>query len=438
MELPDLPAVKKPEKHSATLSLTDTKPLVTRFGHAMKQNRSLISAIQWSMVSLYFFLLFAPLFFPESKSSPSIVFWSNLRILAVFIFWGIGWPLIILTTMVFGRIWCGILCPEGTLTETISHYGQHRSIPRWIRWESWPCMTFMIYTTAIIFSGAAYSHTATFTLLFLLTLFAMLTGFLYGRSKRIWCLYLCPSNAVFSFLARLSPFYFYVDKQKWDQYKGPAEQINCAPLINIKRMKSNSACHACGRCSGYRNAVELATRMPGREILSEESKSTTTTQALTLLLGLAGIGTMTLLWAKKPFPLNASFDSTYAIVLLIVSIVLLQGSMLWILMWLSCKMSNTLKLSWQQLALGIIPLAGTGLFLGLTISVFSFFQIASWGMLCIFVLQLIFLLIAFFFSFWLGWQLIMRRVNWRNTFALLVYGITLGFLTVLWTICLYP
>lgn len=36
----------------------------------------------------------------------------------------------------------------------------------------------------------------------------------------------------------------------------------------MRRMKSGSQCHMCGRCSGHREAVTLAPCLPGAEIAS--------------------------------------------------------------------------------------------------------------------------------------------------------------------------
>src|SRR5260363_431808 len=47
---------------------------------------------------------------------------------------------------VFGRVWCGILCPEGALSEFASRHGRSRPIPRWMRWGGWPFVAFSITT----------------------------------------------------------------------------------------------------------------------------------------------------------------------------------------------------------------------------------------------------------------------------------------------------
>ena len=163
------------KEHGSFLPETKASSPVACFGMAMKRRAGLIKLIQWGMMLFYLFVLLMPLVFPER-----ILFWHNLQALSVFVFWGCGWPLVMLSTMIFGRIWCGVFCPDGTLTETISHYGKKRSIPRWIRWRGWSCLTLILYTLALFLSGATQNHTSTTILLGSLTLASALTGFLYG------------------------------------------------------------------------------------------------------------------------------------------------------------------------------------------------------------------------------------------------------------------
>ena len=58
-----------------------------------------------------------------------------------------------------------------------------------------------------------------------------------------------------------------------------------------------SECHACGRCSGYRDAVELATRAPDSEILATwQRQCRPQAEAVTLIFGILGIGTAAICW----------------------------------------------------------------------------------------------------------------------------------------------
>lgn len=111
----------------------------------------------------------------------------------------------------------------------------------------------------------------------------------YGKGKRVWCRYLCPVNGVFELLAKVAPLHFRADEAAWKGYHGCAPSIDCAPLVDLRHLKSASQCHACGRCSGHRGAIALAARSPNREILSLVPNGIGTGTALLLVFGVMGI-----------------------------------------------------------------------------------------------------------------------------------------------------
>jgi len=434
MELPDLHLARSDKTHLSVQPLADKGSVAMHLGWVMRRYQEKIALIQWGMLGIYLFLLLAPLIFPTQQNA--VFFWEDLQLFSVFVFWGVGWPLIMLSTLIFGRIWCGVFCPDGTLTEAISRYGQKRAIPRWIRWPGWPGLMLVFYSLFLFLSGATRHHQASLILLGSLTLFAILTGFLFGNGRRIWCMYLCPSNIIFAFLARLSLFYYRVDKTKWDAYQGPYERINCAPLVNIKQMQGTSSCHACGRCIGYRHAVELATRKPCHEILAVPSKQTSTIQATTLLFGMIGMGTSTLFFSRAPWE-NLQDISLLLMICLVSGCALLLGGVLSGLIWLAGRIAGEHAASWQQLSLGLVPLAGIGLISGFFTGSLDFVGPTGWVRQSTLTLQLFLLGCAFLFSFWLGKQLIFRKRTLCHAIALTIYTVTLCLLGSLSVIILW-
>ena len=160
---------------------------------------------------------------------PGAHLYDNLRLFAQFAFWGIWWPFVMLSMMTMGRVWCGTLCPEGTLTEFASRHGLGRAIPRWLRWGGWPFVAFVCTTVyGQLVSVYEYPEAAALVLGGS-SVAAVAVGFVYGKGKRVWCRHLCPANGVFALLARLAPVHFAADEQAWRRHGGGAAGGRRAP-----------------------------------------------------------------------------------------------------------------------------------------------------------------------------------------------------------------
>src|SRR3990167_5264832 len=114
--------------------------LLTRLGNAMRRYRGAILGIQWCVVILYLALLIVPAFMPIPAEDAHV--YDNLRMFAQFLFWGIWWPFVMLSMMLFVRVWGVVFCPEGALTELASRHGLGKAIPHWMRWSGWPLLAF--------------------------------------------------------------------------------------------------------------------------------------------------------------------------------------------------------------------------------------------------------------------------------------------------------
>jgi len=271
---------------------------LARLGDAMARHRRAIVAVQWLVVLVYGVLVAVPAFLALPESGASLV--NNLTLAAQFAFWGLWWPGVILATMLFGRVWCGVLCPEGALAEFASRHGRGGPIPRWVRWRGWPLLAFVATTVyGQLISVYEYPQAA---LLVLggSTVAAVAVGWAYGRGKRVWCRYLCPVGGVFALLARVAPVHFRVDRQAWADFPQRTPAVDCAPLLSVQQMTGAAQCHACGRCAGHRDAVTLSLRSPAAEILSSSVRDVGRVEAWLLIWGLFGVAVGAFRWSSDP------------------------------------------------------------------------------------------------------------------------------------------
>jgi polyferredoxin len=444
--------------------------LLAGLGNAMQRHRRVILAIQWTVVLFYLFLLIVPAFMPVPPDEAHL--YNNLRLFAQFLFWGIWWPFVMLSMMLVGRVWCGVFCPEGAMTEFASRHGLGRAIPRWIRWSGWPFVAFVCTTVyGQLISVYEYPQAA---LLVLggSSLAAVAVGLVYGRGSRVWCRYLCPANGVFGLLAKIAPLHFRVNEEAWKQaVRQPA--VDCAPLIDIRHMKGASACHACGRCSGHRGAVQLAARSPAQEILASRNKDVKTEEALTLMVGVLGIATAAFLWSSsswfvqiKTMAANSliEHDSFFLLQdnapwwllthypaaqdvfnwldgLCILAFVLGGGAALGAAVLAAVRIAAWLaanpKLSWQRLSQALVPLGGMGIFLGLSMLTLSHLKAERITLDWVPHARMLLLVLGTGFSAWLGWKLIMQQASLRRLLAFAVYALPLALIDAIWVISFF-
>ncbi|AGA64924.1 Ferredoxin [Liberibacter crescens BT-1] len=269
-------------------------------GLAMQRHRALIQGIQWIMVIVYLLLIIIPAWMDLPKREAQIL--NNLVLFAQFVFWGIWWPFVILSMLFLGRIWCGVFCPEGALSEWTSRWaGLNKTIPRWLKWRGWPAVSFVIMTLyAQLVSVFDYAQPT----LFILggsTVAAIIIGFFFGRGTRVWCRSLCPVNGVFNLLSRLSPISFKTNPEAWERYNGLKLPVHCPPMLNIHQLNGVSACHMCGHCAGYRDAVSLQSRSFNEEILEHGAKKNNIWELRLLLYGMIGVAIGAFTWSASPW-----------------------------------------------------------------------------------------------------------------------------------------
>ncbi|MBK6908992.1 MAG: 4Fe-4S binding protein [Rhodocyclaceae bacterium] len=375
--------------------------VLARIGDWLATHRRVILGVQWVVVACYLLLVALPAFLPlpagDAHLFGSALWHERVVLLAQYLFWGVWWPFVILSIMLMGRVWCGVLCPEGALSEWASRHGRGGAIPKWLRWGGWPFVAFVLTTVyGQLVSVYDYAQAA---LLILggSTVAAMIVGYFYGQGKRVWCRYLCPVTGVFALLARLAPIHFRVDRAAWAAYPQRTPAVDCAPLLPVSHLNGMAQCHACGRCSGHRDAMTLAARSPNAEILAGDAP--THWDMALLCVGIFGVALGAFTWSLAPtfvalkqttaawlierdilWPLAESpawwlltaypqandvftlLDGA-AILGWIAATALVLGGGIWLTLHGAARLA---QVDARRLALGLVPLAGASLFLGLS------------------------------------------------------------------------
>ncbi|MEW9899631.1 4Fe-4S binding protein [Chitinivorax sp. PXF-14] len=417
-----------------------TTARLAALGNWMRDHQRALRLTQWCVVVFYLVLVALPAFLPLPGNESRIL--NNVTVFSQFLFWGIWWPFVLLSMILVGRTWCGVFCPEGALSEWASRHGRGAPVPRWAKWGGWPFVAFCLTTVFGQLVSVYQYPKAVLLILGGSTVGAMVIGYLYGKGKRVWCRHLCPVNGVFGLLSRLSPFYMQVDRKRWAVEPGrKVIPINCAPLVDIRRMEGPSECHMCGRCADHRGAVQLAARAPNREIAQLRAEQGSGWDLLLLVYGLMGVAVGAFQWTSSPWFISAKQTAAEwlierdilwplsdnapwwllthypensdvftwldgaMIVAYIGSVAVLLGT--WVLAWLAAS-ARVLPGSWRantiKLSYALTPLAGCGVFLGLSALTVSILKAEGLTFHWIAQARMTLLTLAALWSWWLAWR----------------------------------
>jgi len=348
--------------------------LLQAAGDWLQRRQDIVRRVQWGFVLLYYFFLFVPAILPQPASRAdlfhSLAGWSEI------LFWGLWWPGVIISMLLFGQFWCGVFCPDGALTELVSRHGRGGKIPAWVRWPGWPLAA---YALVVVYEHLANAYQTPRALVVSLggaSLLALVCGYFLGRGKRVWCRYLCPISSMFSLLARCSMLHFKVDREAWDNAPKPLPRsIDCPPLLDVRRLRSNEKCSMCGRCSGHRDAVVLAARWPGKEIVDLSACEIRAADAFGIYFVLIGLCFGAMYWDAfeqiGPIPV-AELAPASRILLLAISL----GAATAIALAVAAGMRRRAAF---HLAYALIPIAGLGLFAGALEHSFQLLQEAGYA-----------------------------------------------------------
>lgn len=194
-----------------------------------------------------------------AANTNDMVFAKELRNtnMANLIVWSYWWPLIILSAIFLGRVWCTV-CPMELVTSLASKVGLKRKPPAFFR-SGWVMTGFYIL---ILFVGI---HTLSIhripyrmAIYMLMLLGAAVTfGLLFSRNT--FCAHICPVGHLLGLYARLAPVGWRVrdksvcldceDKSCVSKKTAYAFQgRSCGVGLNPASLDDNTECLVCGQC----------------------------------------------------------------------------------------------------------------------------------------------------------------------------------------------
>ncbi len=177
--------------------------------------------------------------------------------LANLIVWSYWWPLIILSAIFLGRIWCTV-CPMELLTSLASKIGLKRKPPAFLR-SGWVMTLFYVLILFIGIHTLSIHRVPTRMAIYMLVLLAAAVGFGLIYSRNTFCANVCPVGHLLGLYSRLAPMGWRVgDKTVCSECKDKScvskktayvfQGRSCGVGLRPEKLDDNTECLLCGQC----------------------------------------------------------------------------------------------------------------------------------------------------------------------------------------------
>lgn len=431
---PCRPQTGKGDKVGQTMTATIERFLVA--------HRDKFVYVHITMFILFLLLYLVPPFLPLPADGATP--WNNYFLFVKFAVWGLWFPLLLISIILFGRAWCGLFCPQGALSEYLdAKGGVKRTIPKWIKWEGTPIASFIIITILGQLVGVRDYPRPMLLIFGGTTVFAAIVGYRYKRGGRAWCRHLCPVGILLGNFSRLG--IVGIERGGKNTVK-----VVCPTFINLSTKASARHCIECFRCVNpdQKGSLRLELRRPGKEIEEVRRHDPDLYEVFFLFLAtglaLGGFHWITNPWfiyfrdflggmmidlglsgwigASPPWWLAVNYPEAgevfnwldlISITSFMISAMLLIGSALLLLTILSALLLREEGMGVMDkvavLGFTYAPVALISLILGLGAELFSLFKIVGFSVAAIAGIKIVILALAVLWSLYLNYKLIEKQ-----------------------------
>lgn len=221
------------------------------------------------MISICFFVILTGglifLFSPLSTINIDFIRFmhNHCWIIVAFLF------LILLSGILFGRIFCSLICPFGIFQEIITLFSDNLNEKR----TNFPVK----YIVAVIFWGIIFTFGIKFieylggvtklSFLIAITIFLIVIGILAFFKHRIFCTDICPCGTIIGLISKISLFKLYIDKNECLSCGMCERGCPSSCIDSFNEEIENETCVRCLKCLANcpKNAIKFSIKNPNTE-----------------------------------------------------------------------------------------------------------------------------------------------------------------------------
>jgi len=214
-----------------------------------------------------------------TTDDPDLAVWLRNTNLSNLIVWSYWWPVIIITAIFFGRLWCTV-CPVELITYWTSRTGLRLQVPHILK-SGWAVTIFYILVWIVGVQTLAVNRIPHQMALYLLMLIIIAVDISLIFRKRAFCSYVCPVGHLLGLYALISPFEWRADnlstckscKTKDCVAKNNHYRLirrSCTSNLYPATIKDNRDCLLCTQClkaCPYKN-IRFSIRQPFVDFLT--------------------------------------------------------------------------------------------------------------------------------------------------------------------------
>jgi polyferredoxin len=171
--------------------------------------------------------------------------------------WRLWWPMIVLSAIFLGRVWC-MMCPVETVTTFFAKIGLKRKRPKWIL-SGWVITLFymLVLTVGITILGIDLNPKYTSYYLLIIMGISILSGLVF--EKNTFCRYICPVGYMLGIFSKMAAWGWRVKKESVcgscsdkscinDKYTYQLNYKSCGVDLVPANINNNNHCLLCAGC----------------------------------------------------------------------------------------------------------------------------------------------------------------------------------------------